>query len=139
MSYQLSLGHMKALVRTFDFNKEFVSRFLFQNCGLTDAHIETLLKGADKLEHVSSLVFKHEEFGNKSVKLIKPLVERPRPHNLQELRLIDCKVSSNVTRELITTLRESNSLKVLGLVNARINEQSMEELGLLIAESKRIS
>lgn len=122
MNYKLSVGHVKALVKTFDFNKEFVSRFLFQNCGLTDNHIEVLLRGAEKLKHVSSLVFKREEFGHKSVKLIKPLVERPRPYNLQELRLIDCKVQTHVTRELITTLRESNSLKVLALVNARISE-----------------
>ena len=43
MNYQLSLGHVKAFVRTFDFNKEFVSRFLFKNCGLTDNHIDILL------------------------------------------------------------------------------------------------
>ena len=83
---------MKAFVRTFDFNKEFVSRFLFQSCGLTDTHLAILLNGLEKLENVSSLVLKSEEFGLKSVQLIKPLIERPRPYNLQELRLIDCKI-----------------------------------------------
>ena len=36
MNYQLSIGHVKAFCRTFDFNKNFVSKFLFDNCGLTD-------------------------------------------------------------------------------------------------------
>ena len=43
MSYQLSLGHIKAFVRTFEFNHEFVNRFLFKNCGMTDQHTEILL------------------------------------------------------------------------------------------------
>ena len=91
MNYQLSIGHIKALVRTFDFNKQFVSRFLFQSCGLSDAHLAILLEGLEKLENVNSLVLKKEEFGVKSVELIRPLIVRPRPYNLQELRLIDCR------------------------------------------------
>ena len=88
-----------------------------------------------KLETVSSLVLKQEEFGQRSVQAIKPIMMRPRPNNLQVLRLIDCKIPTQVTRELISTLKENNSLKVLGLVNAKISEQSMQDLGEIVAQS----
>jgi len=105
MNYQLSIGHVKAFASTFDFNKIFVNRFLFNNCGMTDIHNEILLTAMEKLETVVSIVLKHEEFGVKSVRAIKPIVERPKPNRLQVLRLIDCKVSTQVTRELISILR----------------------------------
>ena len=50
MNYQLSLGHVRAFVRTFDFMSDFVNRFLFKNCGLTDAHLEILLTNCSKLD-----------------------------------------------------------------------------------------
>lgn len=105
MNYQLSLGHVKAFVSTFDFNKDFVNRFLFKHCGLTDAAVEILLTNMNKLERVISLVLKGEEFGLKSIMAIKPLLERPKPNNLEVLRLVNCKISTAVTRELISTLR----------------------------------
>ena len=40
-----------------------------------------------------------------------------------------------MTRELISILKEGNSLKVLGLVNAKISDSSMQELGEMIEES----
>lgn len=63
MNYQLSQGHVKAFCRTFDFNKQFVNRFLFKNCGITDIHNEILLNNLEKLERVTGLVYKQEEFG----------------------------------------------------------------------------
>ena len=92
MNYKLSLGHVKALVRTFDFNKDFVNQFLFNNCGMTDVHNEILLSAMDKLDTVGSIVMKHEEFGIRSVRAIRPIIERPKPNSLQVLRLIDCKI-----------------------------------------------
>ena len=59
---------------------------------MSDSHIEILMKNLDKLEHVESLVFKGEEFGLKSVKMVKPLIERPGIFKLRVLRLIDCKM-----------------------------------------------
>ena len=58
---------MKAFCKTFDFNKQFVNRFLFKNCGITDIHNEILLTNLVKLEHASGLVYKQEEFGYRSV------------------------------------------------------------------------
>lgn len=71
---------------------------------MTDAHNEILLTAMEKLETVVSIVLKHEEFGLRSVRAIKPIIERLKPNNLQILRLIDCKVTTQITRELISIL-----------------------------------
>ena len=138
INYKLSVGHVKAFCKTFDFNKEFVSRFLFQNCGMSDDHNAILFEHMQKLNHVSSIVLKNEDFGQKSVDGIVALLERPAPLNLMTLRLINCRTSVNFSRQLIQKIKESNQLKVLGLVNAKICDQSMQELGLVLQESSRL-
>ena len=74
MNYLLSIGHVKAFVKTFDFNKDFVNQFLFDNCGLTDTHNQILFESMMKLKRVQSLVLKREEFGPKSLAAIKPIL-----------------------------------------------------------------
>ena len=73
-------------------------------------------------------MFKQEEFGIKSMQAIKPLLIRPKPNDLQVLRIIDCRIQKRVTRELISTLLGGNSLRVLGLVNTKMSDSSMQEL-----------
>ena len=92
LNYQLSVGHVKAFCKAFDFNKEFISKFLFDNCGLTDAHNEILFKSMTKLEKVSDLVLKRNEFCHRSVEAIQSLLEKPKPYNLSTLRIINCKI-----------------------------------------------
>ena len=92
VNYQLSIGHVKAFSKTFDFNQEFVCKFLFDNCGLSDSHNQIFLTNMDKLEKVTDLVFKRNEFLNKSVLALKPIIERPKPYNLQTLRIIHCRI-----------------------------------------------
>ena len=138
MSYKLSTGHIKAFGNTFQYNSEFVNRFLFKNCGLSDQHIEILLKSCEQLKQVVSLVFKHEEFGLKAMQAIKFLFHRRKPNRLEILRIIDCHIPGTVTRELISTLLEENHLGVLGLVNTKISDSSMQELALLVQESNTL-
>ena len=47
----------------------------------------------DKLEKVTDLVFKRNEFMNKSVLALKPILDRPKPFNLQTLRIVNCRIS----------------------------------------------
>ena len=92
MNYHLSVGHVKAFCKTFDFNKEFVSKFLFDNCGLTDSHNEILFTSMTKLEKVTDVVIKRSEFCQRSVDAIRTLLEKPKPYNLSTLRIINCKM-----------------------------------------------
>ena len=91
-----------------------------------------------KLEKVSDLVLKRNEFCHRSVAAIKDLLERPKPYNLSTLRIINCKIAAQHTRDLIKLIRETNHLKVLGLVNCRIDDNSMSELGMVLQESTRM-
>lgn len=91
-----------------------------------------------KLEQATSVVFKHEEFSFRAMAALKPILLRPKPNHLQELRIVDCKMPTQVSRDLITTLREDNQLKVLSLVNSNIGDASMQELGHMLDESKSL-
>ena len=88
---------------------------------------------------MQALVFKSEEFGAKAVEAIQPLILRPKPNSLQVLRIIDCQITAHITRQLIRNLRECNHIKVLGLVKAAISDVAMQDLGVLVAESKWLS
>ena len=44
-NYLLGAANVKALADAMQYNKAFITRFYFDNCGLTDAHTETIFKG----------------------------------------------------------------------------------------------
>ena len=67
---------------------------------------------------------------------IRPILERPKPYNLQTLRLINCKIQTQHTRDLIKLIRETNNIRTLGLVNCKITDEAMSELGMVLQESK---
>ena len=90
------------------------------------------------LERVISIVLKHEEFGAKALQSLKQILVRPKPFDLQILRIINCRIPTQITRELISTLRLGNNLKVLGLVNTKISDSSMKEIGMIMAETRQL-
>ena len=72
---------------------------------MTDAHNEILFNAANKLEKVSDLIIKRNEFGQRSVMAIKSLLEKPKPYNLSTLRIVNCKIAPQHTRDLIKMIR----------------------------------
>ena len=52
------------------------------------------------------------------------------------MRLVNCKIQSWHTRDLIRIIRETNNVRTLGLVNCKITDEAMAELGMVIQESK---
>ena len=50
-------------------------------------------------------------------------IEKRMPFNLTEVRLINCKISSSDTFELITSIQETN-IRKLSLVNASLNSDN---------------
>ena len=49
---------------------------------------------------------------------------------------MNCKIQSWHTRDLIRIIRETNNVRTLGLVNCKITDEAMAELGMVIQESK---
>lgn len=100
-SYKLSLGHIEALAKTFKLQPTFVSRFLFDNCGLSDASLEHLFNSLDKLEKVTSIVVKNNEVNEKAVTAIAKVLKRPFPACLKELSLVNCSIPKSQIARLI--------------------------------------
>jgi hypothetical protein len=74
---------------------------------------------------VKSIVLIRNDFSNKSVKAIKSILHlKPIPHQLEELRLVNCgKLSTIVTCRLLDFLNEKSYIKKLSLVNAGISDE----------------
>jgi hypothetical protein len=135
-NYLLSIGHVKALVKTFEYSSEFLNKFLLDNCGLTDNHNEVLFSAFMRLDQVKDLVLRRTDIGKRSLDALIPSLYREYPNHLSCLRLINCKIGAKITHNLITALRQKNQLQTLALVNANIQDAAMLELGQLVKESK---
>jgi len=66
----------------------------FENCGLNDKQTAAILEGAAHLEGLRSFVARYQEFGEESVRALAKVLEAPFPNQLQELKIITCKISS---------------------------------------------
>lgn len=74
---------------------------------------------------MKSLVYIKNEFLMKSAEAIKSLItQNSMPFHLEELRLINCKISAQATSLVLDSLAERSFVKKLSLVNASVNEPS---------------
>jgi hypothetical protein len=69
---------------------------LSQN-GLKDRDCATILEGMTHLKHVKQIVIKHNELLHESVEQLENLLDKAVPFNLEDLRLVSCKISPLVT------------------------------------------
>ena len=68
-----------------------------------------------------------------------PIISKRKPQNLEELRIVNCKISSAVSSELIDALiNNSSGLKKVSLVNANITQASFVNLLKFIEECRSI-
>jgi len=93
-SYTLSEGHCKALQSAFRFLDGKIDRILLDNCGIGDDEFESILNGVFLLNDFKSIVYKQNHFDELSMSAIKPIIQKQKPNNLKELKIIDCKIPS---------------------------------------------
>lgn len=75
------------------------------------------------MAELKSFVCIRNEFGQSSVESIAPVLSRPLPGQLDELKLISCpKLCSTAINRLLDALIEKSFVKSLSLVDAGINE-----------------
>jgi hypothetical protein len=92
-TYKLSDGHIKALAKIFAMEPEFANRFVFDNCGLSDRALEVMFDSMVNLKRVVSLVLKQNELGLKGTAALTKVLTRPFPATLQELSIVNCKLT----------------------------------------------
>jgi hypothetical protein len=80
------------------------------------------------IKDFKSIVYKMNGFSLQSVKALEVLLLRKFPYNLEELRLIDLKISANVTSALVDALVPKNYLSKLSLINIKLTRLNFEKI-----------
>ena len=93
-NYFLSDGNIKGLVAACEFlDHRIVNRLLLNNCGVTGDQFAEIINGISKLRDFKSLIYKQNTINLNSINALVPVFQRRLPCHMDELKLIDCKVS----------------------------------------------
>ena len=104
-SYTLSIGHAKALAKACEFFEQSnINRIIFDNCGIDDEEFAEILNGINKLKDFKKIIYRHNIFQLNSLEKIQPILEKKFPNHLEDLRIENCKMSADTTRQLIGLL-----------------------------------
>jgi hypothetical protein len=77
---------------------------LLDNCGVGDDEFASILEGMALLNSFKSIIYKQNHFDELSLEAIKPILEKEVPSNLTELKIIDCKIVSKISQQLVFEL-----------------------------------
>ena len=125
-NYGISGAAAKAFASSIRKKDNFLSRIALENNGLHDEDFAALLEGLGRLHDIKSIVYVKNEFLMKSVEQIEPILTfRNIPYHLEELRLVNCKISSNALTALLNIFPSRNYIKRLGLVNLGMSEANL--------------
>lgn len=95
-----------------------------------------MLDGFTVLPNFESFIYKNNVFMMDALAGLKPLLVRPSPMNLQELRLVNLKTNKVVIQNLIDFLTEQNvQLRSLSLVQLHIGRTSMRKVAKFLTFS----
>ena len=61
-----------------------------------------------KLRDFKSLIYKQNTINLHSLEVLRPVLEKRLPHHLEEIKLIDCKVSPGMIARLLENLNETS-------------------------------
>ena len=76
-----------------------------------------ILEGLTKLNDFKSIIYKMNGINQKSIDNLQPLLAKRLPNHLEELKIIDCKMSGSLIESLLNTLSKQSQLRKLALVN----------------------
>ena len=108
-NYYISEGNIAGLVaacEVLDFR--LVNRLLLDNCGVTGDRFAEIRQGMGKMRDFKSLIYKHSSVNQASLDALKPILLKRIPHQLEELKLIDVKISPSMITFLMESLIEQS-------------------------------
>jgi hypothetical protein len=65
------------------FDDRLINRITFDNCGIDDHEMATIIQACLNLTDFKSIVYKANTFGQESLEKIAPLLERKIPNHLE--------------------------------------------------------
>ena len=98
-----------------------------------------MLHGLMELERFAVFAYKNNVFKYKALAMIKPILQRPDPMNLVELRLVNCGTSRGVVMNLVEfMLAEKVHLRALSLVKMKVFKPALQVIAQMIDESEHL-
>ena len=138
--YHLSEGNCRGLAAACDrLDNQVVNKMLISNCGLNDATVSIILQGVQKIKDFKALTYCRQAMGSEAVSLLAPLIARPIPFNLEELVLVDTKMSATAVEQLADALIKNDSrIKKFTLVDVQHSDKSFRRLTDYVAAASSV-
>jgi hypothetical protein len=96
-----------------------LEKLFLESTGTDDKMFAAILEGLVEQTHFKAITYKANALDHLSITCILKMIERPMPSNLDELRIINCKISPAAIKQLVENITRSN-LRKLSLVKAGI-------------------
>lgn len=115
-----------------------INRVRFDNCGIDDDEMANLLEAFCQFKDFKSIIYRKNDLQEESLDRLKILFAKGIPYHLQELRISNCKLTPNVTTELIQAISEKSYLKQFELANAPLSEDNIVSISQYVMSSKHL-
>ena len=103
----------------------YVEKLLLDNCCITDKQFAPLMESLANLKDFKSIIYRRNEFGVASAWSIKQLLHKRQPYHLNELRIVDCRITPQSLDKLMFGLNYESYLSTLALVNVKFSDRTM--------------
>lgn len=88
------------------------------------------------MKDFKALIYKKNTINQNAIEKLIPIFIKPIPHHLEELQIIDCKLSATLVELMMDGLIENHArLKKLTLINALHSDRSFEKVIIFLQES----
>lgn len=78
-----------------------LSGIVLEDNGTNDEQQGLIFEGLHSQEKIYRIITRKNEFGERSLEALKPLLLRKNPMQLEELRLVDCQLNPLVLHQLL--------------------------------------
>jgi len=138
VGYRLNLGVCRALRQYLENLKNALTRIVLDNNGIASGDVlSELLQGIASQDDFKSIIIIKNTVDEASASILIEMLKRPFPKNLEELRIVNCKISPVSTHKLLQAVSESQ-LKKLSLSGAQINEAGLDLLSGMLAHLRSL-
>ena len=136
--FNISNTQMDALIEAASFFKDYIKRFLLDNCGIDDKKFSKFLIALGSLPDFKSIIYRNNHFDMESARALLNLLYKKMPHHLDELCLERCKTSYMATEYLLERLCDRSYLSHLALVSVELSERSISLLCDFVTNNRLI-
>jgi len=130
-------GLCLSLAHAFTLGTKLLQKIVLSGNGLDDPMLATILSGLLHQELFKIFICRRNSIGSNSAIHLSEFFQRKIPKNIDEFRLIECKISSSVIDDLLRGLASSQIRKV-ALAEANINKSNVGHIFDLVSQSRHL-